>query len=82
VATKNQTLSYGATLRGKKAEFRVWAPIPNEITLRLTHVGAEPRDIPMPPLVTDTPIFSTVGRRFLTRFHAFSLKVCMAHPRS
>ena len=47
MATKNQTLSYGATLRGKKAEFRVWAPIPNEITLRLTHVGAEPRDIPM-----------------------------------
>jgi maltooligosyltrehalose trehalohydrolase len=48
VATANQTLSYGATRRGKEAEFRVWAPLPNEITLRLTRVGAEPQDIPMP----------------------------------
>jgi maltooligosyltrehalose trehalohydrolase len=47
VATANQTLSYGATRRGKEAEFRVWAPLPNEITLRLTRVGAEPQDIPM-----------------------------------
>jgi maltooligosyltrehalose trehalohydrolase len=47
VATKNQTLSYGATLRGKEAEFRVWAPVPKEITLRLTREGAGPQNIPM-----------------------------------
>ena len=47
MATKNQTLSYGATLRGKEAEFRVWAPIPKEITLRLTREGAGPQNIPM-----------------------------------
>jgi maltooligosyltrehalose trehalohydrolase len=47
VAVTNQTLTYGATLRGKEAEFRVWAPIPREITLRLTRHGAQPQDIPM-----------------------------------
>ena len=47
MATKNQTLSYGATLRGKEAEFRVWAPVPKEITLRLTREGAGPQNIPM-----------------------------------
>jgi maltooligosyltrehalose trehalohydrolase len=47
VATKNQTLSYGATLRGEEGEFRVWAPIPNEITLRLMRVGGRPANIPM-----------------------------------
>jgi maltooligosyltrehalose trehalohydrolase len=47
VATKNQTLSYGATLRGEEAEFRVWAPVPKEITLRLTREGAGPQNIPM-----------------------------------
>ena len=45
--TANQTLSYGATRHGKEADFRVWAALPNEITLRLTRVGAEPQDIPM-----------------------------------
>ncbi|MGB7552750.1 MAG: malto-oligosyltrehalose trehalohydrolase [Candidatus Korobacteraceae bacterium] len=43
----NQNLSYGATLRAKESYFRVWAPVPQEITLRLTRVGAEPQDIPM-----------------------------------
>lgn len=42
-----QTLSYGATLNGDHAEFRVWAPIPREITLRLMRAGTEPQDIPM-----------------------------------
>ena len=45
VATK--TLSYGATLNGNEAEFRVWAPIPREIRLRLMRVGKEPQDIAM-----------------------------------
>ena len=42
-----QTSSYGATLNGDQVEFRVWAPIPREITLRLMRVGAEPQDIAM-----------------------------------
>jgi maltooligosyltrehalose trehalohydrolase len=47
VTTANQTLSYGATLRGKEAEFRVWAPIPKAMTLRLTRKAAETQNIPM-----------------------------------
>ena len=47
MTTAHQAVFYGATLRGKDVEFRVWAPIPNQITLRLTRAGAEPRDIPM-----------------------------------
>lgn len=47
MATTNQTLSYGATLRGEEAEFRVWAPAPRAITLRLTRADAEPQNIPM-----------------------------------
>jgi maltooligosyltrehalose trehalohydrolase len=47
VAIASPSLSYGATLRGNKAEFRVWAPIPNEITLRLTRIGERPVDIRM-----------------------------------
>ena len=90
----NQTLSYGATLRGKEAEFRVWAPIPHEITLRLTRTGAEPQNIPMrrdgedfvavaaAAAVTATPTFSTTARRFPIPFRAFCPKVCTAHPRS
>ncbi len=40
-------MSYGASLNGDQAEFRVWAPIPNQITLRLMRAGAEPQDIAM-----------------------------------
>jgi maltooligosyltrehalose trehalohydrolase len=47
VKAATQTLSYGATLNGNQAEFRVWAPIPREITLRLMRVGAAPQDIAM-----------------------------------
>ncbi len=47
MATANQTFSYGANLRGKEAEFRVWAPIPNGISLRLARTGAKPQNIPM-----------------------------------
>jgi maltooligosyltrehalose trehalohydrolase len=47
VAATNQTFSQGATLRGKDVEFRVWAPVPSEVTLRLTGHGTGPQDIPM-----------------------------------
>ena len=40
-------MSYGASLNGDQAEFRVWAPIPSQITLRLMRAGAEPQDIAM-----------------------------------
>ena len=40
-------MSHGATLTGGHAEFRVWAPIPREITLRLVRAGSEPQDIAM-----------------------------------
>jgi maltooligosyltrehalose trehalohydrolase len=47
VETAIQTLSYGATLKADHTDFRVWAPIPREITLRLMRVGAEAQDIAM-----------------------------------
>ena len=47
MTTAHQTVFYGATLRGKDVDFRVWAPTPNQITLRLTRADAEPQDIPM-----------------------------------
>ncbi len=42
-----QTKSYGATIRGDQVEFRMWAPTPKEITLRLWRAGQQPQDIPM-----------------------------------
>ena len=45
VVTKN--LSYGATFLGDHVDFRVWAPRPPNITLRLMRAGGEPEDIPM-----------------------------------
>ncbi|HEV3118525.1 MAG TPA: malto-oligosyltrehalose trehalohydrolase [Gemmataceae bacterium] len=45
--TATQNLSYGATVSGDQAEFRVWAPRLREITLRLTRAGEQPQDMPM-----------------------------------
>ncbi len=47
VTTATQTISYGATVRGREVDFRVWAPTPQQITLRLMRVGQPPQDIPM-----------------------------------
>jgi len=47
VRAQTQSLSYGATLTGGHVEFRVWAPIPREITLRLMRPGAAAQDIAM-----------------------------------
>ena len=40
------SLTYGATLKGAQAEFRVWAPAPDELTLRLKS-RSEQQDISM-----------------------------------
>lgn len=40
-------MQYGATVRGPEVEFRVWAPTPQKITLRLMRAGQEPHKIPM-----------------------------------
>ncbi|MGC2111810.1 MAG: malto-oligosyltrehalose trehalohydrolase [Candidatus Korobacteraceae bacterium] len=42
-----QTLPYGANLNGAEATFRVWAPYPNCLMLRLMRKGVEPEDLPM-----------------------------------
>jgi maltooligosyltrehalose trehalohydrolase len=47
VETATRTFSYGATLSGANVDFRIWAPIPNEMTLRLTRPGAQPQETPM-----------------------------------
>ncbi|MFZ0704363.1 MAG: alpha-amylase family glycosyl hydrolase, partial [Candidatus Korobacteraceae bacterium] len=47
MTTATQTVRHGATLRGKEVDFRVWAPTPQQITLRLTRAGQPPQDIPM-----------------------------------
>jgi maltooligosyltrehalose trehalohydrolase len=41
------TQTYGATIRGHQVEFRVWAPTPKHITLRLLRARREPKDVPM-----------------------------------
>jgi maltooligosyltrehalose trehalohydrolase len=46
--TTRQVPSYGATLHGEVADFRVWAPLQRKITLRLTR-GATTEDIAMQP---------------------------------
>lgn len=42
-----QTLEYGAKLLGDKAEFRVWAPKPRKLKLRLLRYGQPPKEIAM-----------------------------------
>ena len=42
-----QTLTYGANLNGTQAVFRVWAPIPESLTLRLMRAGEAAEEIPM-----------------------------------
>jgi maltooligosyltrehalose trehalohydrolase len=46
VTTTTQSEIYGATVRGDEVDFRVWAPTPKEITLRLTRAGQQ-QDLPM-----------------------------------
>lgn len=43
----SQNLSYGATVQGDQVNFRVWAPIPDRLTLRLMRAGSAAEDIPM-----------------------------------
>jgi maltooligosyltrehalose trehalohydrolase len=47
VTAATQTLIYGANLHGDVATFRVWAPYPNCVMVRLTRKGEEPADMPM-----------------------------------
>ena len=44
-----ETQSYGATLKGEVAEFRVWAPFQRKVSLRLTRAGSTTEDFPMQP---------------------------------
>ncbi len=44
-----ETQSYGATLNGEVAEFRVWAPFQRNLSLRLMRAGSTTEDIPMQP---------------------------------
>jgi maltooligosyltrehalose trehalohydrolase len=45
VTTATQGLPYGATVRGAEVEFRVWAPIPRGITLRLIRADGQSKEI-------------------------------------
>ncbi len=47
MTTATHTLIYGATVRGERTDFRVWAPKPREIKLRLLRKGQDAQDIPM-----------------------------------
>ena len=40
-------MPYGATVRGAEVDFRVWAPTPKEIALRLMRAGQQPQEIAM-----------------------------------
>ena len=42
-----QSSGYGAVLNGGKVDFRVWAPSPDRLMLRLRQHGANERDIAM-----------------------------------
>jgi maltooligosyltrehalose trehalohydrolase len=42
-----QALPYGATLRAGEVDVRVWAPIPEKLSLRLWRQGSGPQDLPM-----------------------------------
>ena len=39
--------AYGATITGDKRQFRVWAPLPEKLTLRLQRAGSSDQEIPM-----------------------------------
>ena len=39
--------TYGTTIRGNQVDFRVWAPTPKQITLRLLRPDRQPEDISM-----------------------------------
>ena len=39
--------AYGATITGDKGQFRVWAPLPEKLTLRLQRAGSSAQEIPM-----------------------------------
>jgi maltooligosyltrehalose trehalohydrolase len=47
VKTASQNRTYGASLKGDHVEFRVWAPFPNQLFLRLTAAGSVEQDVPM-----------------------------------
>ncbi len=47
MTTATQTKSYGATIHGDTVEFRVWAPKPEQLHLRLMRRGQHPEEIPM-----------------------------------
>jgi maltooligosyltrehalose trehalohydrolase len=47
VTTATHTFSFGATVRSAQTDFCVWAPTPQQITLRLMRAGLEPQEIPM-----------------------------------
>ncbi len=47
MTTATQNLSYGATTLGELTDFRVWAPKPREVKLRLLRSGLPPQEILM-----------------------------------
>ena len=47
MTTASHTVFYGSTIRGTEVDFRVWAPTPRAITLRLMRALQQPQDIPM-----------------------------------
>jgi maltooligosyltrehalose trehalohydrolase len=47
VKTASQNRTYGASLKGDHVEFRVWAPFPNQLFLRLTAAGSVEQEVPM-----------------------------------
>jgi maltooligosyltrehalose trehalohydrolase len=47
VRPATQTPSYGTTINGDRVDFRVWAPLPDKLALRLVRRGGNSQDIPM-----------------------------------
>jgi maltooligosyltrehalose trehalohydrolase len=47
VQTASQGLSYGATLNGGRVDFRVWAPLQRQITLRVLRPSEAAQDVAM-----------------------------------
>jgi len=47
VKSATQNSSYGTTINGGNVDFRVWAPLPEKLTLRLLRRGGNSQDIPM-----------------------------------
>lgn len=62
-----ETQSYGATLKGEVAEFRVWAPFQRKVSLRLTRAGSTTEDFPMQPDGEDfvAAVPASAGDRYL-----------------